>query len=121
MARFERFDAWRRCHELALAVHHATKAWPAAERYGLSSQVRRAAFSAASNIAEGSAKRGPRELARYLDISLGSLAEVAYALIFAREVGILTPEEYFRLSELQSAAEISTWHFYRSLSRPPMR
>src|SRR5688500_12346687 len=115
MARFERFDAWRRCHELALAIHHVTKSWPVSERYGLTSQVRRAAFSAASNIAEGSAKRGSRELARYLDISLGSLAEVAYALVFAREIGVLDLEEYTRLGELQARAEISTWHFYRSL------
>ena len=119
MARFERFDAWRRCHELALAIHDATKCWPPSERYGLVSQARRAAFSAAANIAEGSAKRGSHELARYLDISLGSLAEVAYALVFARDAGILPPEEHERLSELQTRAEISTWHFYRSLPRRP--
>ena len=100
MARFKRFDAWRRCHDSPSPF------------MGL-----RAAFSAAANIAEGSAKRGSRELARYLDISLGSLAEVAYALIFARDIGIVSPGEYERLDSLQVTAETSTWYFYRSLQR----
>ena len=66
----ERFDAWKKCHELVLAIYTITDAFPADERYGLVSQLRRAAFSAAANIAEGSAKRGWRDFRRYLDISL---------------------------------------------------
>jgi len=54
---YEQLHAWRECHELALAVYHATKTFPADERYGLTSQMRRAAFSGAVNIVEGSARK----------------------------------------------------------------
>lgn len=80
MVPYERFDAWKISHQLALEVYEITERWPANERYGLTSQIRRAAISAPTNIAEGSAKRGPRELRRYLDIALGSLSEVSYLL-----------------------------------------
>jgi four helix bundle protein len=73
MVPYERFDAWKIAHQLALEVYAITERWPANERFGLTAQVRRAALSAPTNIAEGSAKRGSRELRRYLDIALGSL------------------------------------------------
>ena len=74
---YRRFVAWQRCHELALAIYRATEHFPSAERFGLAAQARRAAFSAAANIVEGSAKRGSAEFARYLDMSIGSLNEHA--------------------------------------------
>ena len=84
MAIYERIKAWERCHELCVAVYHATKSWPTDERVGLSSQARRAAHSAAANIAEGSAKKGSAEFCRYLNISLGSLSELSYTLLLAK-------------------------------------
>src|SRR2546427_3772099 len=87
MARYEKLHAWRECHELALAVYRITKKFPDDERYGLTSQTRRAAFSAAVNIVEGSARRSTKEFRRFLDISLSSLSEVGYALRFAHEAG----------------------------------
>src|SRR5207248_7049905 len=65
MAAYERFAAWRECHALALEVYRATRAFPREELYGLTSQTRRAAFSAAANIVEGSAKHGAREYRRF--------------------------------------------------------
>ena len=61
--------------------------FPNDERYGLTSQLRRAAFSAAVNIVEGSARRSTKEFRRFLDISLSSLSEVGYALRFAHDTG----------------------------------
>jgi four helix bundle protein len=87
MLPYERFDAWKMTHQLALKVYDLTECWPIQERYGLTAQIRRAALSAATNIAEGTAKRGPRELRRYLDISLGSLSEVSYLFRFSRDRG----------------------------------
>jgi four helix bundle protein len=115
MARYDRFDAWKACHELVVAVYRVTKAWPPEERYGLTDQLRRAAFSAANNIAEGSAKRGSRELRRYLDIALGSLSEVHYILRLAGEIGIATDEDLKPVQALQEAAGRSTWLFYNSI------
>jgi four helix bundle protein len=93
MAIYERLKAWELCHQLCLAVYNTTNSWPTAERYGLVSQARRAVHSAAANIAEGCAKRGPREFRRYLDISLGSLSELSYTLLLARDLKILTQEQ----------------------------
>src|SRR5687767_2627059 len=85
MQPYERFEAWQFAHKLNLATHRITVSWPVAERYGLTAQVRRCAFSVVANMVEGSAKRGRREFARFLDISIGSLAELSYAFRFARE------------------------------------
>jgi four helix bundle protein len=80
--------------------------------------MRRAAFSAAANIAEGSAKRGEREFRRYLDISLGSLSELAYALKLARDISILTETDYDRLDQLRNHAGTLTWKLHQSLKNP---
>jgi hypothetical protein len=60
MVAYERFDAWKVAHQLALQVYKVTDRWPVNEKYGLTMQIRRAALSAPTNIAEGSAKRGSR-------------------------------------------------------------
>jgi four helix bundle protein len=115
MAVYERFRAWQLCHELSVAVYRATRSWPKAELFGLSSQACRAAHSAAANIAEGSAKRGSREFRRYLDISLGSLSELSYTLLLARDLQILTQEEWGRLDQLHRNAGGMTWLLYKSM------
>ena len=94
MAPYERFAAWRECHALALEVYRATRVFPKDELYGLTSQARRAAFSAAANIVEVSAKRGSAEFRRLLDISLESLTELGYILRLSRELGILAEEPW---------------------------
>ena len=107
--------AWKLCHELALAVYRATERWPTDERFGLISQVRRAAVSAPTNIAEGSAKRGTGDYRRYLDIALGSIAEVSYLLTLARDLGILTEADWQTLDELRKRAGGLTWRLARAL------
>src|SRR5439155_7302541 len=117
MAPYERLHAWRESHELALAVYSVTKTFPPDERYGLTSQIRRAAFSGAVNIVEGSARRSAREFRRFLDIALSSLTEVGYALRFAHEAGFLGKEDWTVLSDRQNRARFLTWQLYRSLNR----
>lgn len=104
MMPFEKLTAWQCCHELFLEVYRITKGFPKSELYGLTSQMRRASFSAAANIAEGSAKRGPREFRRFLDISVGSLAELAYALRAAWDLGLLTEEDHQTLTAIRTKA-----------------
>ena len=87
MLPYEKLTAWKISYELVLATYRATETFPRHELYGLVSQARRAAFSA-PNIAEGSAK----EFRRFLDIALGSLAELAFILRLARDLGYLTAE-----------------------------
>jgi four helix bundle protein len=88
MMPYERFEAWKITHQLALQVYSVTERWPKSERYELTSQIRRASLSAPTNIAEGAAKRGRQEFRRFLDIARGSLSEVSYLLRFSKDRGI---------------------------------
>ena len=115
MMPYEKFDAWKHTHSLALEVYSITEHWPSSERYQLTSQIRRAALSAPTNIAEGAAKRGIREFRRYLDIALGSLSELSYLLRFSRDRGILDDESFRSLEERRNRAGILTWRLYRCL------
>ena len=114
---YEKFTAWRVSHELVIAVYQATRSFPAEERYGLTSQMRRAAFSAAATIAEGAAKRGSAEFRRYLDIALGSLSELSYAILLARELGVLQQDGGEQLGALRTRASKLTWGLYEAVSR----
>ena len=120
-APYEKLHAWRECHELALAVYHATKMFLAEERYGLTSQLRRAAFSAAANIVEGSSRRSVREFRRFLDIALASLSELGYALRFSKEASLLPPDAWPTLSDRQNRARFLTWRLYVSLGRKDLQ
>ena len=115
MMPYERLHAWKACDDLTIAVYKATEAFPRHELYGLTSQARRAAFSTAANIAEGSAKHGPREFRRYLDISIGSLSEVAYALHVAKRLEYLSLEEWRALDQIRAQASKLTWALCKSL------
>lgn len=117
MMPYERFKAWKLCHELAVAVYSVSKKWPKEELYGLTAQARRAAFSAPANIAEGSAKRGSIEFRRHLDISLGSLSELSYTLRFARDIELIPPDQWSRLERARQEAGRMTWFLYKSVLR----
>jgi carbamoyl-phosphate synthase large subunit len=91
--------------------------WPNSETYGLTAQARRAAFSAALNLAEGSAKRGAREFRRYLDMSLGSLSELACILVIARDVGVMGGSAFGEVEVLRDHASRLTWGLHRALRR----
>ena len=116
MLPYERLEAWKVCYALVIRTYELTASFPKHELYGLTSQARRAAFSAAANIAEGSAKRGSREFRRYLDISLGSLAELAFILRLARDLGYVSDQAWRGIDELRRRAGFLTWRLYRSVS-----
>jgi four helix bundle protein len=114
----ERLRAWEFADRLAHRVYDLTQSWPSVERFGLISQARRAAFSVPANICEGAGKRGNREFGRYLDIAMGSLAELTYTLRFARERGWIRSEEWDELELVRENASKMLWLLYRSV-RPP--
>ena len=116
MMPYERLTAWSSAHEFAVAVYAATKAFPKSELYGLTSQIRRAAFSVPANIAEGASKRGSAEFRRFLDIALGSFAETSYALRFARDVGLLAQNDFERLQKLRIRVGKLTWGLYSAIA-----
>jgi four helix bundle protein len=95
---YEDLEVWRDAMDLALAVYCLTKDYPREELYGLTSQLRRAAVSVASNIAEGKGRSSDRELVQFLCHSRGSLFEVETQLSIARRLGYGKSETYVKLS-----------------------
>jgi len=86
---FRDLIVWQKAMILAKEVYQLSKVFPREEKFGLTSQIRRAALSVPSNIAEGHARQG-REFCNFLSIARGSLAEVETQLLFAAEIGYLS-------------------------------
>jgi four helix bundle protein len=111
----ERFVAWKESYELVLDTYQATQTFPKHELYGLTSQARRAAFSVVANIAEGSAKRGSAEFRRFLDISIGSLAELSVTFRLSRDLGFMPEDAWQRLEDRRKRASFLVWKLYRAM------
>jgi four helix bundle protein len=87
----EQLEAWKFSMELAKAVYQMTATFPAEERYGLFQQIRRAAVSIPSNIAEGAGRNSTKEFLNFIGISRGSLAELETQLQLAVMLGFAAP------------------------------
>ena len=98
---FRELRVWQGAHKVVLAIYRMTREFPTEERYGLSSQMRRAAVSIPANIAEGFGRHGNKEFARFVRIAKGSEAEVLNHLIDARDQELITEDE-FRAAEHDS-------------------
>jgi len=80
-------EVWKRSIGLVKKIYQITKDFPVEERYGLTDQIRRAAVSVASNIAEGSGRQTPKDFVNFLSMARGSLAELDTQLFLAKELG----------------------------------
>lgn len=85
-------DVWKRSMDLVEATYKLTQQFPDAEKFGLTSQMRRAAVSIPSNIAEGSARKGDKELIQFLHIALGSVAELETQYLIAVRLNFTSNE-----------------------------
>ena len=94
--------AWQVSMDLAAAVYSATKSYPDDEKFGLRMQLRRAAVSVASNIAEGHGRSGRKEFARFVLIARGSLKEAETQLLLSSRLGYLSESKADELLELSS-------------------
>lgn len=83
---FEDLIVWQKAHQLTLSIYGMTKSFPREEIFGLSSQMRRAAVSVPSNIAEGFQRSGTKDKIRFFNIAQGSLEELRYQLILTRDL-----------------------------------
>ncbi len=115
MARHKDLIAFQKADELALKVYKLTDSFPRHEQFDISSQLRRAALSIPTNIVEGYARRSKKELAQYINIALGSLAETEYLLGFSQKLGYGATEDHAEISALIDEAGKVLWSFYRSL------
>src|SRR3972149_6636369 len=94
MFRFEKLDIWQKAVEYADLIYRLTQDFPAEERFGLSSQLRRSAVSISSNIAEGTSRSSDTDLARFVEIAYGSLLESISELEIAKRQRFLSDDMF---------------------------
>jgi len=97
MQDFRRLSVLQKAHALALAVYRESAILPEAEKFGLTSQMRRSACSVPANIAEGCGRETRRDLSNFLNIAAGSLSELEYQLLLARDLGFLSDVSHHKL------------------------
>lgn len=97
MFNFEKLDVWQKTIVLADLVYSLTKAFPVDERFGLTNQMRRAAVSVSSNIAEGCSRNSKADFARFIEIATGSAFELVSQARIAREQSMLPPADHDRI------------------------
>jgi four helix bundle protein len=98
MKDFKELKVWQKAHKTVLNIYNHTSGFPKDEIYGLTSQMRRAVVSIASNIAEGCGRSGDAELARFFQIAMGSASELEYHILLSRDLNFLDEEKYEELT-----------------------
>ena len=99
MKDFRQLKVWEKAHQLTLTVYQATASFPRDEIYGLTSQMRRAASSIPSNLAEGCGRNSDAELARFSSMAAGSASELEYQLLLARDLKLIPVNDHQLLAE----------------------
>lgn len=114
MAKHQGLIVFQKADQLAFKIYKITVSFPKTEIFGLTSQLRRAALSVPTNIVEGYARKSKKELAQFINIALGSLAETEYLLNFSKRLDYVKTD----ISEVEAlVAEVGRllWSFYRTL------
>ena len=99
MKDFRKLKVWERAHQLTLAIYRLTATFPRDETYGLTSQMRRAASSIPSNIAEGCGRDGDAELSRFCQMARGSASELEYQILLTRDLELIQLNQYEQLTQ----------------------
>jgi len=119
MFKFEKLAVWQKAVEYADLIYQMTRAFPREERFGLTSQLRRSAVSVSSNIAEGSSRASDSDLARFIEISYGSLLESVSELQIAKRQKFLDSGVFERAyGKAESLAKMLSG-FRRTLKKSP--
>jgi four helix bundle protein len=116
MKTFLELKVWKKAHQLTLDIYQETRSFPREEMYGLTSQLRRAVLSTATNIVEGNKRRSPKDFSHFLNIAQGSNEEAKYLLIVASELKYLPASSATRLSDLASEIGAMLHAFRNQLS-----
>ncbi len=94
MFNFEKLDVWQRAIDFADLIYNHTRRFPSEERFGLTNQMRRAAVSISSNIAEGTSRMSQTDFGRFIEIATGSVFEVVSQTFIGRRQGFLNEEDF---------------------------
>ncbi len=95
-----KFMVLSKSHSMVLKIYKATTGFPKSETFGLTSQIRRSAISVPSNIVEGKARGSDKEYIRFLYIARGSLEEVKYQILLAKDLNYITHEDHEEIESL---------------------
>lgn len=112
---YKKLKLWEKVHKFAIEIYHLTKNFPKEETYGLTSQIRRSAFSVPINVVEGQASCSKKEFLNFLNISNRSLVETEYLLEICEELGFIKKEEYHKVEEMRKEVAIILNAFIRSV------
>ncbi len=112
---YRKLLVWQKADELAYRIYLETKLFPKEETYGIVSQLKRAALSVPTNLVEGTGRQGRKELKRFANIALGSLAETQYLLDFSLRLKHLNKTKYEQLQKLREEVGKLLWAFYKNL------
>jgi four helix bundle protein len=99
MKNFRDLKVWEKSHRHTLDVYRITKTFPAEERYGVISQLRRAAVSIPTNIAEGCGRKSEPDFSRFLEIAFSSACEVEYLLLLSKDLGYLPQARAYQIED----------------------
>ena len=115
MQDFRNLKVWQKAHALTLDVYRCTRAFPSDEKFGLTSQLRRSCASVPANLAEGSARGGDIDFARFVNVAAGSASETDYHLLLARDLEYMELSEYAPLYEQVTEVKRMLNSFERTL------
>ncbi|MCA5005698.1 four helix bundle protein [Sphingobacterium bovistauri] len=90
MRDFKKYDVWQKSHELTLKIFDVTKSFPNEEKFRITSQMQRAAYSIPSNFAEGCGRQSDKDFDRFLQICLGSAHELEYFMILTKDLNLIS-------------------------------
>jgi len=96
---FEKLEVWLEAKEFSKVIYEITSNFPDTEKFGLTSQLRRASISIASNIAEGSARKSYKDKAHFTTMAFGSAVEILNQLIISFELNFVSEVDYLKLRE----------------------
>lgn len=100
MRDFRKLNIWRDGIEIVKIIYGLTEGFPSNEKFGLRSQITRAAVSIPSNIAEGSSRKSKKDFGRFLEIALGSAFELETQLVVARELGWISSKRFIEVNDI---------------------
>jgi four helix bundle protein len=109
MRNYRDLEVWNKAHKLTLDLYRVSQGFTREEIYGVTSQLRRAAVSIGTNLAEGCGRRSSAELARFVRIAMGSASELDYHLLLSRDLGLMNVDDFTRTAnELTEVCKMLT-------------